>query len=68
MCAEPLSAELRQFQRAIAAAITGGRAPAALTRLGPRTVAALTQVAREHPEATPEHIASAYDTFRSEHG
>jgi len=49
------------------ATITGGRAPAALTRLGPRTLAAVTRVARERPEATPEHIASAYDTFQSEH-
>lgn len=65
----PSSADLHaEFQHALAAAITRGRAPAAVTHLGPQTLTAITRVAREHPEATAGHIASAYDIFRNEHG
>jgi hypothetical protein len=69
MGAEPLPTELRQrFQGLLNAAIAMGRAPSGESGLGPRTMAAVSVVAHEHPEATPEHIAHAYDMFLTEHG
>lgn len=62
-------AELRQrFLIALNDAITRGRAPGHDVGLGhPHTLAAMTLVAQDHPDATAELIAEAYDTFNSEH-
>jgi len=60
--------ELQQrFLIALNNAITRGRAPGHDTGLGPRTLAAMTLVAQDHPDATAELIADAYDTFNGEH-
>lgn len=68
MCAAPPPAELRRrFQQLLNVAIAEGRVPDSDAGFGPRTLAAITQVAREHPEATADQIASAYDAFRREH-
>jgi hypothetical protein len=69
MCAEPPLTELRhRLQGLLNAALAKGRAPSGDAGLGPRTMAALAAVADQHPEATPEHIAHAYDMFLTEHG
>lgn len=68
MCAEPLLTELGQrFQGLLNAALTKGIAPPDRSGLGPRTMDAVAVVACEHPEATAEHIAHAYDMFLTEH-
>ena len=68
MCAAPSPAELRQrFQQLLNAAIADGHVPDSDAGLGPRTLAAITQVSREHPEATADQIASAHDAFRHDH-
>ena len=36
--------------------------------LGPDTVAAIREVAYEHPDADADCIAAAYDAFEREHG
>lgn len=40
----------------------------ACSGLGPDTVAAIDEVAYEHPDADADCIASAYDAFEREHG
>lgn len=68
MDAESPPAELqKRFLIALNNAITRGRAPGHDTGLGPHTLAAMTLVAQDHPDATAELIADAYDTFNSEH-
>ena len=52
------------FVDALNLAITRGRMPGA--GFGPLTMAAVQVVAAEHPDATAEHIAAAYDAFRQE--
>jgi hypothetical protein len=41
---------------------------APMSGLGPRTQAAVTLVAKEHPDADADQIAAAYDAFAQEHG
>ena len=68
MCAVPCPDKLRaRFQAELNAAIAMGRTPPPATGLGPTTLAAVAQVAREHPEASVEHIAHACDAFAAEH-
>lgn len=65
---EPQPSELQQrFQAALNHAIARGRAPAHDTGLGPRTLTAVTAVAHDHPDATADLIADAYDAFHREH-
>jgi hypothetical protein len=66
--AEPQPSELQQrFQTALNNAIARGRVPTPDTGLGPRTFTAVTAVAHDHPDATAQLIASAYDAFHHEH-
>ena len=55
------------FQDLLHGALLGGRVPPTMSGLGPDTVAAIEAIAREHPEATAELIADAYDAFTREH-
>ncbi len=57
----------QRFQTTLVSAIVGGSLPAHSSGLGPQTLAALTLVATEHPDATADIIAAAYDAFRREH-
>ncbi len=60
--------ELRErFRRALNEAITMGRLPDPDSGLAHYTLVALRLVAAEHPNATPDLIASAFDAFLSEH-
>lgn len=69
MTEEQGSADARvMFQQLLNTAITLGGMPPADARLGPDTLAAIGLVAREHPEAPADLIASAYDAFGREHG
>ena len=56
------------FQDSLNCAITHGRQPARWIGLGDQTRAAIQAVAEEHPDATAEDIAYAYDAFAREHG
>ena len=56
------------FQRLVNLALTGARGVPSCSGLGPDTVAAIDEVANEHPDADPECIAAAYDAFEREHG
>lgn len=61
--------ELRTvFQELLNLAITQGRTATAGLDLGCRTTAAIDRVAHEHPDATADLIADAYDIFQLEHG
>jgi hypothetical protein len=69
MCVEHSPQELHQrFCRLLHHALAQGGTPDERTGLGPRTRAAVARVAREHPEATVDLIADAYDAFHLEHG
>lgn len=66
---DPNVAGLRQrFESALITALVGGQPPHGATGLEPHTVAAVTLVAAEHPDATADVIAQAYDAFCREHG
>ena len=56
------------FQDALNCAITHGLQPSRWIGLGDETHAAIDAVAQEHPEATVDQIAYAYDSFAREHG
>ncbi len=56
------------FQDSLNCAIAHGRPPSRWSGLGNDTRAAIDVVAKEHPEATADHIAYAYDAFAREHG
>jgi hypothetical protein len=56
------------FQDSLNCAITHGQRPARWIGLGDETRAAIDVVAHEHPEATVDQIACAYDAFAREHG
>ena len=56
------------FQDSLNCAITHGQQPYRWTGLGDETHAAIDAVAQEHPEATVDQIAYAYDAFAREHG
>ena len=49
-------------------ALTRGRLAPSCSGLGPDTVAAIREVADEHPDADADCIAAAYDAFEREHG
>jgi hypothetical protein len=57
---------LSLFRRSLNEAIVSGRFPDKDTPLGAYTVVAIRAVAIEHPAATPDLIASAYDAFLRE--
>ncbi|MEX3646610.1 hypothetical protein [Mycolicibacterium porcinum] len=66
--AESPPSELQhRFLIALNDAITRGGAPGHDTGLGRQTLAAMTLVAHNHPDATAALIADAYDAFNSEH-
>ena len=66
---DPLLPGLRQrFQTALNTALVVGRPPECAIGLGPQTLAAVTLIAADHPDASAEIIAAAYDTFLDEHG
>ncbi|MGP4055083.1 hypothetical protein ACTWP6_09735 [Mycobacterium sp. 4D054] len=66
---DPLLPALRQrFQTALNTALVVGRPPECAIDLGPRTLAAVALIAAEHPDASAQIIAAAYDTFLDEHG
>lgn len=56
------------FQDALNCAITHGQQPYRWIGLGDESHAAIDAVAQEHPEATVDQIAYAYDAFAREHG
>jgi hypothetical protein len=61
--------ELRDaFQDSLNCAIAHGSRPSRWIGLGDETCTAIEAVAREHPDATVNHIANAYDAFDREHG
>lgn len=55
------------FRELLSAAISRGRRPHRTGDLGPATWMAIDVVAREHPDAEPEHIVAAHDAFAIEH-
>ncbi len=55
------------FQDSLNCAIAHGQRPAQWIGLGDKTRTAIEAVAEEHPDATADHIADAYDAFASEH-
>jgi hypothetical protein len=59
--------EVLPFQESLNRAIAHGVRPSALIGLGSRTCAAITVVADEHPDATADHIAEAYNAYAREH-
>ena len=66
------NSELREqlrvtFQRSLLAAIANGEVPRGSAGLGPQTISAIKDIARDHPEAAPMLITDAHDTFRAEH-
>ncbi|MGE3842602.1 MAG: hypothetical protein AB7I50_13535 [Vicinamibacterales bacterium] len=65
----PNEAELRErFQHMLNAALTQGRFSWRGSQLGLSTIAAVAAVADDHPDASVEQIAAAYDAFAREHG
>ena len=61
-------ADLRDaFQDSLNSAIAHGLRPSRWIGLGEATCTAIEAVAREHPDATVDHIADAYDAFDREH-
>lgn len=56
------------FVDALNNAIVHGREPSRWIGLGDETRSAIDAVAAEHPDATADHIACAYDSFAREHG
>lgn len=57
----------RAFQDSLNGAIVHGQRPSRRIDLGTKTYAAIDAVAQEHPDATANHIADAYDAFAREH-
>ena len=55
------------FQQSLNGAIAHGQRPSRWIGLGERTCTAIEAVAHEHPDATADHIADAYDEFAREH-
>jgi hypothetical protein len=66
MPAETESAAERTFRELLTAAITAGRRPLLTAQLGPASWAAIDAVAREHPDATADHVVAAHDAFAFE--
>ena len=62
------AADLRTaFQDSLNRAIVHGQCPSRWLGLGDRTRTAIEAVALQHPDATADHIADAYDAFAGEH-
>lgn len=62
-------AELRErFQHMLNAALTEGRFQWRGSGLGRATIAAVSAVADDHPDASVDQITAAYDAFAREHG
>lgn len=57
----------KMFRDLLNQAIICGQRPRRTTLLGPATWAAIDVVAAEHPDATADHIASAFDAFTLDH-
>jgi len=55
------------FQECLNRAIVQGQRPSPWIGLADETRAAIEAVADEHPDATADHIADAYDAFAREH-
>ena len=55
------------FQESLNRAIAHGQRPSRWSGLGEMTRTAIDAVAREHPDATADHIADACDAFAREH-
>ena len=55
------------FQESLNCAIAHGRRPSRWIGLGDKTFTAIDVIAHEHPDATADHIAGAYDAFAREH-
>jgi hypothetical protein len=55
------------FHELLSAALTYGHRPRHTTAVGPTCWVAIDVLAREHPDATPEHVIAAYDAFAIEH-
>jgi hypothetical protein len=55
------------FQESLNCAIAHGQRPSRWIGLGDRTRVAIEAVAYEHPDATADHIADAYDAFARDH-
>ena len=56
------------FQESLNCAIAHGLRPSRWIGLGDKTFTAIDAIADEHPDATADHIAGAYDAFAREHG
>ena len=67
MPAEFVTPAAHTFRELLAAAITAGRRPHPTSQLGPASWAAIDALAREHPDATPDHVVAAHDAFTFEH-
>ena len=62
------AADLRDaFQDSLNSAIARGLRPSRWIGLGDQTFSAIEAIALEHPDATVDHIADAYDAFDREH-
>ncbi|WP_029367408.1 three-helix bundle dimerization domain-containing protein [Mycobacterium sp. UM_WWY] len=55
------------FRELVNRAIVHGHRPDRTTVVGPATWASIDLLAQEHPDATPDHIACAFDAFDAEH-
>ena len=55
------------FQDLLNDAIIGGQVPPEMSGLGPDTRAAIDAIAHQHPEASADLIADAFDAFTREH-
>jgi hypothetical protein len=55
------------FQECLNRAIVNGQHPSHWIGLADETRAAIEAVAEQHPDATADHIADAYDAFAREH-
>lgn len=67
MAAESATPAEHTFRELLTAAITVGRRPQPTALLGPASWAAIDVLAREHPDATPDHVVAAHDAFTYEH-
>lgn len=57
----------KSFLSLLHSALTRGSPTTGHAGLGPRTQAAIIEVARDHPDATPRAISRAYEAIHDEH-
>jgi hypothetical protein len=62
----PSDALRAAFDDALLRAVTEGRMPPRYYEFGPLTWSAIVAIASEHPEASAELIANAFDSFERE--